>query len=51
SKMAQAETLEASVAVWEQGCEAIQKTNNLAAFAAFKKAYADKRAMLKQGEA
>lgn len=49
SKMAQAETLEASVAVWEQGCEAIQKTNNLAAFAAFKKAYADKRAMLKQG--
>jgi len=50
SKMAQAETLEASVAVWELGCEAIQKTNNLAAFAAFKKAYADKRAMLKQGE-
>lgn len=49
SKMAQAETLEASLAVWEQGCEAIQKTNNLAAFAAFKKAYADKRAMLKQG--
>lgn len=49
SKMAQAKTLEASVAVWEQGCEAIQKTNNLAAFAAFKKAYADKRAMLKQG--
>lgn len=49
SKMAQAETLEASVALWEQGCEAIQKTNNLAAFAAFKKAYADKRAMLKQG--
>ncbi|MFY2995907.1 ERF family protein [Achromobacter xylosoxidans] len=49
SKMAQAETLESSVAVWEQGCEAIQKTNNLAAFAAFKKAYADKRAMLKQG--
>lgn len=49
SKMAQAESLEASVAVWEQGCEAIQKTNNLAAFAAFKKAYADKRAMLKQG--
>lgn len=49
SKMAQAETLEASVTVWEQGCEAIQKTNNLAAFAAFKKAYADKRAMLKQG--
>lgn len=49
SKMAQAETLEASVTVWEQGCEAIQKTNNLAAFAAFKKAYADKRAILKQG--
>ncbi|MFY3461073.1 ERF family protein [Achromobacter xylosoxidans] len=49
SKMAQTETLAASVSVWEQGCEAIQKTNNLAAFAAFKKAYADKRAMLKQG--
>lgn len=49
SKMAQAETLDTSVAVWEQGCEAIQKTNNLAAFAAFKKAYSDKRAMLKQG--
>ncbi|CAB3711712.1 single-stranded DNA-binding protein [Achromobacter marplatensis] len=51
SKIAQAETLEQAVKTWEDGCEAIQKTNNLAAFAAFKKAYADKRAMLKQGDA
>lgn len=51
SQMAQAETLDQAVTIWEQGCEAIQKTNNLAAFAAFKKAYADKRAMLKQGNA
>lgn len=51
SKMAQAETLDKAVKTWEQGCEAIQKTNNLAAFATFKKAYTDKRAMLKQGEA
>jgi len=51
SKIAQADTLDQAVRIWEDGCEAIQKTNNLAAFAAFKKAYADKRAMLKQGEA
>lgn len=51
SRIAQAETLDQAITTWEQGCEAIQKTNNLAAFAAFKKAYADKRAMLKQGEA
>lgn len=51
SKIAQADTLDQAVKIWEDGCEAIQKTNNLAAFAAFKKAYADKRAMLKQGEA
>ena len=51
SKIAQADTLEKAVNIWEDGCEAIQKTNNLAAFAAFKKAYAAKRAMLKQGEA
>lgn len=51
SKIAQADTLDQAVKIWEAGCEAIQKTNNLAAFAAFKKAYADKRAMLKQGEA
>lgn len=51
SKIAQAETMDQVVTVWEQGCEAIQKTNNLAAFATFKKAYSDKRAMLKQGEA
>lgn len=50
SMIAQAETVDQAITVWEQGCEAIQKTNNLAAFAAFKKAYADKRAMLKQGE-
>lgn len=50
SKLAQADTLDQAIATWEQGCEAIQKTNNLAAFAAFKKAYADKRAMLKQGK-
>ena len=51
SKIAQADTLDQAVKIWEDGCGAIQKTNNLAAFAAFKKAYADKRAMLKQGEA
>lgn len=49
SQIAQAETVEQAAGVWERGCEAIQKTNNLAAFAAFKKAYADKRAILKQG--
>lgn len=49
SLIAQAETIDQAAAVWEHGCEAIQKTNNLAAFAAFKKSYADKRAMLKQG--
>lgn len=51
SKLAQADSMDQAVKIWEAGCEAIQKTNNLAAFAAFKKAYADKRAMLKQGEA
>lgn len=51
SKLARADSMDEAVKTWEQGCEAIQKTNNLAAFAAFKKAYADKRAMLKQGEA
>lgn len=48
SKMAQAENQDAAVAIWQDGCKAIEATNNLAAFAAFKKAYADKRAMLKQ---
>lgn len=48
SKLAQAEDMEAAAAIWQDGCKAIEATNNLAAFAAFKKAYADKRAMLKQ---
>lgn len=48
SKLAQADDMEAAAAIWQDGCKAIQATNNLAAFAAFKKAYADKRAMLKQ---
>ncbi|CUI86249.1 ERF family protein [Achromobacter sp. 2789STDY5608621] len=50
SKLAQADDMEAAAAIWQDGCKAIQATNNLAAFAAFKKAYADKRAMLKQEE-
>lgn len=48
SKMAQSDSLDAAVSTWQDGCKAIEATNNLAAFAAFKKAYADKRAMLKQ---
>jgi hypothetical protein len=48
SRLAQAEDTEAAAAIWQDGCKAIEATNNLAAFAAFKKAYADKRAMLKQ---
>ncbi|CAB3729151.1 ERF family protein [Achromobacter piechaudii] len=48
SKIAQADTLEAATAVWQQGCQVIEKFNNLSVYSAFKKAYADKRAMLKQ---
>ena len=48
SKMAQADSMDSAVSTWQDGCKAIEATNNLAAFAAFKKAYADKRAMLKQ---
>lgn len=48
SKMAQADSMDTAVSTWQDGCKAIEATNNLAAFAAFKKAYADKRAMLKQ---
>lgn len=51
SKIAQADSVEHVAAVWAEGCEAIQKTNNLAAFAAFKKAYAGKKATLEQGDA
>jgi hypothetical protein len=40
--------MDAAAVIWQDGCKAIEATNNLAAFAAFKKAYADKRAMLKQ---
>jgi len=48
SKLAQAETMEAASEIWQAGCKAIEQTNNLAAFAAFKQAYGDKRNMLKQ---
>ncbi|MCP2516785.1 single-stranded DNA-binding protein [Achromobacter mucicolens] len=48
SKLAQADSMDAAAVIWQDGCKAIEATNNLAAFAAFKKAYADKRAMLKQ---
>ncbi|AVG38509.1 ERF family protein [Achromobacter insolitus] len=48
SKLAQAETQEAAADIWQAGCKAIEPTNNLAAFAAFKQAYGDKRNMLKQ---
>lgn len=48
SKMTQADSMDAAASTWQDGCKAIEATNNLAAFAAFKKAYADKRAMLKQ---
>lgn len=48
SKIAQAESAADAAAIWQDGCKAIERTNNLAAFSAFKKAYADKRAMLKQ---
>lgn len=48
SKLAQAETMEAAAEIWQTGCKAIEQTNNLAAFAAFKQAYSDKRNMLKQ---
>ncbi|QKH46076.1 ERF family protein [Achromobacter denitrificans] len=48
SKLAQAETLDEAATVWQDGCKAIEQTNNLAAFAAFKTAYSDKRNMLKQ---
>lgn len=48
SKLAQTDDLDAAVGVWQDGCKAIEATNNLASFAAFKKAYADKKAMLKQ---
>ncbi|WP_081044032.1 ERF family protein [Bordetella bronchiseptica] len=51
SKIAQADNLAQAAEVWQQGCGAIQKTNNLAVYDAFKQAYVDKRAMLKQGEA
>ncbi|CUJ54535.1 ERF family protein [Achromobacter sp. 2789STDY5608628] len=50
SKLAQAETLDAAARVWQEGCQAIEKFNNLAVYSAFKKSYADKRAMLKQEE-
>ncbi|MFU2053298.1 ERF family protein [Bordetella hinzii] len=50
SKLAQADTPAQAAAVWKQGCDAIQKTNDLSAFAAFKQAYADKRAMFKEGD-
>ncbi|QQB37954.1 ERF family protein [Achromobacter deleyi] len=50
SRLAQADDMESAAAIWRDGCKAIESTNNLAAFAAFKKAYADKRAMLKQEE-
>lgn len=48
SKLAQAETMEVAAEIWQAGCKAIEQTNNLAAFAAFKQAYGDKRNMLKQ---
>lgn len=48
SKLAQAETMEAAAEIWQAGCKAIEQTNNLAAFAAFKQAYGDKRNMLKR---
>lgn len=48
SKLAQADSLDDASAIWQQGCKEIEKTNNLAAYSAFKKAYSDKRNMLKQ---
>lgn len=48
SRVAQVETQEALDAIWQQGCDAIQKTNDLSAFAAFKKAYADKKKFMKE---
>lgn len=47
SEMAMSDTSEQAIDVWEKGCVEIQKTNDLAAFAAFKKAYTDKRNILK----
>lgn len=48
TKVAECETSEALDAIWASGCEAIQKTNDLAAFAVFKRAVSAKRNHLKE---
>jgi len=47
SEVAQAESAGDVDRIWREGCAAIEKTNDLAAFAAFKRAVADKRKALK----
>lgn len=48
SEVAKAGTLDEINAIWRNGCAAIQATNDLSAFAAFKKAVADKRKFLNE---
>lgn len=48
SEVARAETPAEVDRIWRDGCAAIQATNDLSAFAAFKKAVGDKRNMLKE---
>lgn len=48
SEVAKAETLADVDQIWRNGCAAIQATNDLSAFAAFKKAVSVKRNMLKE---
>lgn len=50
SRVAQAGTLEQLTAIWREGAAAIDKTDSLKSYNAFKKACTDKREMLKQGE-
>ncbi len=51
SRVAQAGTLDQLMSVWREGAAAIDKTDSLKSYNAFKKACTDKREMLKQGDA
>ncbi|HBP27900.1 MAG TPA: single-stranded DNA-binding protein [Advenella kashmirensis] len=50
SELAQVETLEQLESVWKAGCTAIENSNDLAAFAAFRRAYGDKKKHLEGAE-
>lgn len=50
SEIAKAESLEQLESVWKAGCTAIENSNDLAAFAAFRRAYGDKKKHLEGAE-